>query len=98
MTAAQPRYAEAIIEHAASSSDTTSEARAARAAYLSMPTSDKQALIAFLENLVLFKIEEEEEEAGSLAESALSLLTPPRGPRQTIKIAPKGFRIRLNPE
>ena len=55
--------AEAIIEHAASNSDTASEARGARAAYLARSLSDKQALIAFLENLVLFKLEEEEEEA-----------------------------------
>ena len=51
--------AEAIIEHAASNSDTASEARASRAAYLARSVSDKQALIAFLENLVLFKLEEE---------------------------------------
>jgi hypothetical protein len=91
--------AEAILEHAASNTDTGSEARASRAAYLSRSPGDKQALIAFLENLVLFKIEEEEEEAATtLAGSAAALLTAPSGPRQTVKIAPKGFRIRLNPE
>ena len=48
---------EAIIEHAATS-DNVSEARFARAAYLGRRTSDKAALIAFLNNLVLFKLEE----------------------------------------
>ena len=48
--------AEAIIEHAASNSDTASEARASRADYLARSLTDKQALIAFLENLVLFKL------------------------------------------
>ena len=59
--------AEAILEHAASDSDTASEARGARAAYLARSLADKQALIAFLENLVLFKLEEEEEEAAGAA-------------------------------
>jgi hypothetical protein len=90
--------AEAILEHAASSSDTASEARASRAAYLLASTFDKQALVAFLENLVLFKIEEEEEESLTLAEATRALITAPRRPRQVVKIAPKGFRIRVNPE
>ena len=46
---------EAIIEHAAAN-DNVSEARFARAAYLGRSTSDKAALIAFLNNLVLFKL------------------------------------------
>lgn len=50
--------AEAILEHAQSNSDTASEARASRAAHLARATSDKQAVIAFLQNLVLFKLEE----------------------------------------
>jgi cytochrome c553 len=83
--------AEAILEHAASNSDTASEARAARAAYLGRSLSDKQAVIAFLENLVLFKIEEEEEEAA--ATSARLSLTGASAPRQTVKVSPKGFRI-----
>jgi hypothetical protein len=90
--------AEAILEHAVSSTDTASEARASRSAYLSRSTFDKQALIAFLENLVLFKIEEEEEGSLTLAEATRALITAPRGPRQVVKIAPKGFRIRVNPE
>jgi hypothetical protein len=91
--------AEAILEHAASNSDSSSEARASRAAYLSRSLSDKQAVIAFLENLVLFKIEEEEE--GAAAAGALSALQTlagaspaPSAPRVVIK--PKGFRIVLD--
>jgi hypothetical protein len=87
--------AEAIIEHAASNSDTASEARGARAAYLARSLSDKQALIAFLENLVLFKLDEEEEEAAGAA-AALQSLTGLSGPRQQVKISPKGFKIRLD--
>ena len=83
---------EAIIEHAATN-DNVSEARFARAAYLGRSTSDKAALIAFLNNLVLFKLEEEEETAGAAA--ALQALTGLSSPRQRVKIAPKGFRIRL---
>jgi hypothetical protein len=85
--------AEAIIEHAASDRDTVSEARASRAAYLARSPGDKQALIAFLENLVLFKLEEEEAPAGATA--ALQSLTGLSSPRQRVKIAPKGFRIRI---
>jgi hypothetical protein len=85
--------AEAILEHAASSSSTeTSEAKDARARYLARSTADKAALIAFLENLVLFKLEEEEDT--SAAAALLSLAGAP-APRQVVKIAPKGFRIRL---
>ncbi len=78
--------AEAILEHAASG-DTVSEARGSRNAYLSRSSSDKRAVIAFLENLVLFKVEEEEE-------SATTALTA-RAPRQIVKVSPKGFRIVL---
>jgi cytochrome c peroxidase len=86
---------EAIIEHAASNSDSASEARAARAAYLNLSTTSKQALIAFLENLVLFKIEEEEEALTSGAAAALRSLAGVESPTQRVKIAPKGFRIVL---
>jgi len=85
--------AEAIIEHAASNNDTASEARGARAAYLARSLGDKQALIAFLENLVLFKLEEEEAPAGAAA--ALQALTGLSSPRQRVKISPKGFKIRM---
>jgi hypothetical protein len=88
--------AEAIIEHAASNSDTASEARSARAAYLARSLPDKQALIAFLENLVLFKLEEEEEAEAAGAAAALQSLAGISSPRQRVKIAPKGFRIRLD--
>jgi hypothetical protein len=88
--------AEAIIEHAASNSDTASEARASRAAYLARSLSDKQALIAFLENLVLFKLEEEDAAAAATtATSALQALTGLSAPRQRVKISPKGFKIRI---
>ncbi len=89
--------AEAILEHAASSSDTASEARQARSNYLGLSQQAKLDLIAFLNNLVLFKIEEEEEvtaAAGALS-TLQSLAGLPTAPRQVVKIAPKGFRIRL---
>lgn len=90
---------EAILEHAASDTDTASEARASRAAFLARSMADRQAVIAFLENLVLFKLEEEEEqEQAGLAGTAMALLAAPASPRQVVKIAPKGFRIRVNPE
>jgi hypothetical protein len=86
--------AEAIIEHAASkTTDTASEAGGARAAYLARSRPDKQALIAFLDNLVLFKIEEDEEPAGAAA--ALQALTGLSSPRQRVRISPKGFKIRM---
>jgi hypothetical protein len=84
---------EAILEHAASDQDTASEARASRAAFRARSTSDQQAVIAFLENLVLFKIEEEEE--ASAARTALQALTGVSTPSQRVVIAPKGFRIVL---
>ncbi len=52
--------AEAILEHATSASSDPSEAAPARRAYLNLPLTDKRAVIAFLENLVLFKTAEEE--------------------------------------
>lgn len=82
--------AEAILEHAASNEDAVSEARAARAAYTARSPADQAALIAFLENLVLFKIEEEEESAAGAALMALGAGRPP-----IVKMAPKGFRIRF---
>ena len=85
--------AEAIIEHAASNNDNASEARAARAAYLARSLADRQAVIAFLENLVLFKLEEDPAPAGAAA--ALQSLAGLSSPRQRMKISPKGFRIRL---
>jgi len=84
--------AEAIIEHAASNNDTASEARASRAAYMARSQGEKQALIAFLQNLVLFKLEEAPA-AGATA--ALQSLTGTSAPRQRVKIAPKGFQIVL---
>ena len=74
--------AEAILEHAASNSDTASEARASRAAYLARSVGDKQEVIAFLENLVLFKLEEEEEAADAGALNALQTLAGSATPRQ----------------
>jgi hypothetical protein len=86
--------AEAIIEHAASNTDNASEARASRAAYLARSLGDKQALIAFLQNLVLFKIEEEEPAAGAL--TALQSLAGSSPQTQRVKIAPQGFRVVLD--
>ena len=89
--------AEAILEHASSTNDPrdTSEAKGARAAYLARTLADRQAVIAFLENLVLFKLEEEEEEAAGATQALQSLTGVPSPLRQTVKIAPKGFRIRM---
>jgi cytochrome c551/c552 len=86
--------AEAILEHGSYSGDTLSEGSVARAKYLSRTIEDKRALLAFLDNLVLFKLEEEEE-AAAASPSLLNLLQAPSGPRQVVKIAPKGFRIVL---
>jgi hypothetical protein len=83
--------AEAILEHAASDNDNASEASASRAAYLRLSDQDKRAVIAFLENLVLFKVEEEEELAA--ATTALQTLTGSPLPTRRVKIAPRGFRI-----
>lgn len=84
----------AILEHGSSNSNDTSEARFARSNYINIRrTSDKRALFAFLENLVLFKIIEEEE--APAAAGLLGLMEAPSAPRQVVKIAPKGFRIRV---
>jgi hypothetical protein len=90
--------AEAILAHATSDSDRESEARASRAAYRALREGDKHALIAFLENLVLFKMEEEEEEAAatSTLSSSASTGRSARG-RSSTRITPRGFRI-VNPE
>jgi hypothetical protein len=53
---------EAILEHSTGAANDPSEAKASRQAYLALPPGDKRALVAFLENLVLFKLEEEEGE------------------------------------
>jgi len=91
--------AEAILEHASSLND-TSEARFARQAFLNRSLADKQAVIAFLQNLVLFKVEEEEAAAAaatatSPATALQSLAGAATHPAQRVKIAPKGFRIVL---
>ena len=86
--------AEAILAHAASDSDTASEARASRAAYRALPDRDKRALIAFLQNLVLFKIPEEEEEAAARAATRLSQTeTVETSSARRVRIFPKGFRL-----
>ena len=61
--------AEAIIEHGMGG-DNTSEGRFARANFINASTSQRAALIAYLDNLVLFKMEEEEEEARRRVHSA----------------------------
>jgi di-heme oxidoreductase (putative peroxidase) len=88
--------AEAILEHAASNSDGASEARASRAAYLGRSLGDKQAVIAFLQNLVLFKIEEEDAAAAAGALSALQTLAGASpATTQRVVIKPKGFKVVL---
>jgi hypothetical protein len=91
--------AEAILAHAASDNDNASEARASRAAYRALPPRDKRALIAFLENLVLFKLEEEEPDAAATTTTSAATTattaaaTSAQGSRATAKIKPKGFRV-----
>jgi hypothetical protein len=53
---------EAILEHATDSPTDPSEAAPSRRNFRALSLSDKKALVAFLENLVLFKMEEEEGE------------------------------------
>jgi len=50
---------EAILEHATGGANDTSEAAPARRRYIGLPAADQQALIAFLNSLVLFRAEEE---------------------------------------
>ena len=77
--------AEAILAHAVSDTDEASEARASRAAYRALREGDKQALIAFLNNLVLFKIEEDDQKAKDKEKKT--------GRHGGLMIKPKGFRI-----
>lgn len=51
--------AEAILEHATGGANDASEAAQSRRRWTALPTSDRQALIAFLESLVLFKTAED---------------------------------------
>jgi cytochrome c551/c552 len=68
---------EAILEHATNAQNDPSEAAPSRRAYLARPAADKQALVAFLENLVLFKVEEVEGEAvATVAPSNVNLRVP----------------------
>jgi hypothetical protein len=91
--------AEAILAHAASDSDNASEARASRAAYRALPDRDKRALIAFLQNLVLFKIPEEEEAAATAAATSISSQPETVQGRiaRRVRIMPRGFRF-VRPE
>lgn len=70
---------EAILEHATSKSDDISEAAPARKRYLALPRNDQQALIAFLNNLVLFKLEEQEGESVATIAPQNVNLNVPRG-------------------
>jgi hypothetical protein len=89
---------EAILNHAASDTDTTSEARASRAAYRALPEQDKRALIAFLQNLVLFKIPEEDAAVrGRPARTAPADSVQTQKSRTRVKISPKGFKV-VSPE
>jgi hypothetical protein len=85
---------EAILEHATSAADDPSEAATARRNYLARTSSDKRALIAFLDNLVLFKIEEEAE-AATAGASALSTAITDSTATRRVKIGPKGFTFRV---
>jgi hypothetical protein len=86
--------AEAILEHATSNPSDPSEAAASRRMYLGQSRTRKADLIAFLDNLVLFKLEEEAESASAAlsAEAAQGDFT---GVTRRVKIGPKGFRFRV---
>ena len=56
--------AEAILEHGTGQRAISARRHRPRAKYLALAVNDKKALVAFLENLVLFKTEEEEGAAG----------------------------------
>jgi hypothetical protein len=77
---------EAILEHGTDDPADISEAHNSRRAYLGRSASDKKALVAFLENLVLFKVEEEEE-----TDAATGQVTT----KSVIKVAPKRVRLRI---
>jgi hypothetical protein len=84
---------EAILEHATSDPNDPSEAAESRRKYLARSANDKRALVAFLENLVLFKIEEEEE--GAAAANALAPTEAGGTATRRVTIGPKGFRFRI---
>jgi cytochrome c peroxidase len=68
---------EAILEHSTSAANDPSEAAPSRRAYLARSPGDKQALVAFLDNLVLFKVEVVEGEAvATVAPSNVNLKVP----------------------
>ncbi len=90
---------EAILEHSTGAASDPSEAKASRQAYLALPPTDKRALVAFLENLVLFKLEEEEgEQVATIApKPEVATLRVPRAAakrRSTPSVfeAPEGIR------
>jgi di-heme oxidoreductase (putative peroxidase) len=90
---------EAILEHSTGASSDPSEAKQSRQAYLALPAGDKRALVAFLENLVLFKVEEEEgEQVATIAPKpeAATLRIPraalKRRSTPSILQAPEGIR------
>jgi hypothetical protein len=84
--------AEAIIEHA-NPGDTVSEARASRSAYLALGVDDKKAVIAFLQNLVLF-VQPGAEEAAVAARSSVDTAGAPRAHHVQKGIVPLGFKIK----
>jgi hypothetical protein len=85
---------EAILEHGNGAANDTSEGRFARANFLNRSTADKRALIAFLDNLILFKMAEEEEETAAAALTTELGSTSESAPRrQSRPIVPKGFQL-----
>jgi hypothetical protein len=84
--------AEAILEHATGSAADPGEAAPSRRAYLSRTASDKRALIAFLENLVLLKLEEED--ATTTATPSPQAVTGAGETRvRRARIGPSGYAI-----
>jgi hypothetical protein len=81
---------EAILEHGSpTAAGDTSEARASRRAFLSRSNSDKRALIAYLDNLVLFKIAEDEEGEAVVSIAPKDVkVTLPRGRARVLSTRP----------
>jgi hypothetical protein len=72
---------EAILEHGGEAADS-------RDAFRRRSHNDQAGLIAYLDNLVLFKMEEEEEEG-------VNAFGFGGGIRQVVKVAPKGVKLRF---
>jgi hypothetical protein len=85
---------EAVLEHGSGASNDTSEGRFARANFLNRSNADKRALIAFLDNLILFKVAEDAAAAAATQTTEFTAATQTSSRRRPAKaIVPKGFTI-----